>query len=114
MVWRSRSRLSLGLARGGRPVQRRRVGPVAAGLLAVAGAAAPAQEPKPAPASVPTGDGRVAAGAYVEIDPEGRANRDVLLLVQEVSPNIIHLRGKNGWVAFASYRAGKKEYRGCF
>jgi hypothetical protein len=81
------------------------------GLLAVAGGVASrAQEPKPAP----TGDGRVPAGEYVEIYPEGRANRDFLLLVQEVSPNIVHLRGKNGWVAFASFDPGKKEYRGFF
>jgi len=87
------------------------VGLVAVGVLAVA-VFSRAEEPKPAPA--PAGEGRVPPGEYVEIDPEGRPNRDFLLLVQEVSPNIVHLRGKNGWVAFASYDAAKKEYRGFF
>lgn len=80
------------------------------GLLLVSGVVSRAQEPKAAPA----GDGRVPAGEYVEIDLEGRANRDFLLVVQEVSPNIVHIRGKNGWTAFASYDASKKEYRGFF
>jgi hypothetical protein len=80
-------------------------------VLTMAGVPASwAQEPKPATA----GDGRVSVGEYAEIDPEGRANRDFLLVVQEVSPNIVHLRGKNGWVAFASFDADKKEYRGFF
>lgn len=73
---------------------------------------ATAQEPKPA--ALPTGDGRAPFGEYVEIDVEGRANRDFLLLVQEVSPNIVILRGKNGWLAFATFDAEKKEYRGSF
>jgi hypothetical protein len=82
-------------------------------LVAAAGVAATrAQEPKPAPAAA--GDGRVPVGEYVEIDPEGRANRDFPLVVQQVTPNIIHLRGRNGWVAFASFDAGKAEYRGFF
>lgn len=72
------------------------------GLLAASGAASPA------------GDGRVSAGEHVEIDKDGRPNRDFLLVVQQVTPNIIHLRGKNGWVAFASFDAEKKEYRGFF
>jgi hypothetical protein len=83
---------------------------VALSFVAVATVSSRAQGPKPAPA----GDGRVPTGVYVEIDPEGRPNRDFLLLVQEVSPSIVHLRGKNGWVAFASFEAGKKEYRGFF
>lgn len=86
-------------------------GLVAVGLV-VAGVVSLGQAPKPAPA--PAGDGRVSAGEYVEIDPEGRPNRDFLLAVQEVSPNIVHLRGRNGWVAFASFDAAKKEYRGFF
>jgi hypothetical protein len=56
----------------------------------------------------------VAAGEYVEIDPEGRANWDFTLLADEVTPNILCLRGRNGWVAFASFDAAKKEYRGFF
>jgi hypothetical protein len=89
------------------------VGLLAAVLVAVAMVApSQAQEPKPAPA--PAGDGRVPVGEYVEIDPEGRANRDFPLIVQQVTPNIIHLRGRNGWVAFASFDAGKAEYRGFF
>ena len=84
-------------------------GLAALGLLAVSGAVAHASEPKPT-----AGDGRVPAGEYVEIDPEGKANRNFLLMVQVISPNIIHLHGKNGWVAFASYDAEKKEYRGFF
>ncbi len=90
----------------------------ASGLLAVGFftvvvvVSAMAQEPKPAP--TPATDGRVPPGEYVEIDSEGRANRDFLLAVQQVSPNIVHLRGRNGWVAFASFDADKKEYRGFF
>ena len=81
------------------------------GLLAASsGLALRAQSQKPAP----TGDGRAAAGEYVETDAEGRPNRDFLILVQPVTPNIVHLRGKNGWVAFASFDAEKKEYRGFF
>ena len=86
------------------------MGLLAMGLLAAAGAGpALAAEPKPA-----AGDGRVAAGEYVEIDADGQPNRAFLLAVHEVTPNIIHLRGKNGWVAFASFDAAKKEYRGFF
>ena len=90
----------------------------AVGLIGAAVAASLAQDPKsaPAPATDPTppAGGRAAPGEYVEIDAEGRPNRDFLLLVHEVSPNIVHLRGRNGWVAFASYDADKKEYRGFF
>jgi hypothetical protein len=87
------------------------IGLLAAGWVAVAWAVPSlAREPGP----VPAGDVRVPAGEYVEIDPEGRANRDFLLVVREVTPNIVHLRGRNGWVAFASFDAGKKEYRGFF
>ena len=86
---------------------------LAASFVAVTVVApARAQEPKPAPA--PASDGRVAPGEYVEIDAEGRANRDFLLAVQPVTPNIVHLRGRNGWIAFASFDADKKEYRGFF
>lgn len=92
-------------------MQNRIMGLAVVGLFAVAGIVAlRAQEPKP----IPTSDGRVPAGEYVEIDLEGQANRNLLLLVQEVSPNIIHLRGKYGWVAFVSFDAEKKEYRGFF
>jgi len=84
---------------------------LAAGLVAVVTPIG-AQQPKPAPA--PAGDGRVPVGEYVEIDPAGRPNRDFLIAVQQVTPNIIHLRGRNGWVAFASFDAGNKEYRGFF
>lgn len=68
-----------------------------------------AEDPK-----APTSNGRVAAGVYFEVDSEGKANPDFALVVQELSPNIIHLRGKNGWIAFASFDSEKKEYRGFF
>jgi len=88
------------------------IGLVAVGFVSLEAVAARAEEPKAAP--TPACDGRVPAREYVEIDAEGRANRDFLLVVQQVTPNMVHLRGKNGWVAFASFDAAKKEYRGFF
>ena len=37
----------------------------------------------------PGGSGPRTGREYVEIDPKDRANRDFLLVVQEVSPNIV-------------------------
>lgn len=90
----------------------RGVGSIAACLVAAGVVTALGREPPPAP--TPVGDGRVAAGEYVEIDTEGRANREFLLAVREVSPNIVQVQGRHGWVAFASFDADKKEYRGFF
>jgi hypothetical protein len=90
------------------------VGLMGVGLLAaIAAVGTRAQESKTTPA--PTAGGtRVAAGDYVEIDPEGRADWNFTITVEEVTPNIVHFRGKNGWVAFASFDAAKNEYRGFF
>lgn len=62
----------------------------------------------------PEGAGRVAAGDYVETDEAGVANPALLLRVREVTPNIVEVRGVNGWVTFAAYDEGRKEYRGFF
>ncbi len=62
----------------------------------------------------PAGQGRVAAGEYVEVDESGTPNPLLGLRVAEVTPNIVEVRGANGWVAYASYDEAAKEYRGCF
>ncbi len=74
----------------------------------LAGAASPGEE-KAAPAPA-----RVTQGEYVELDENGTPNPLLVMRVAEVSPNIVVVRGANGWVAFASYDEAAKEYRGFF
>ncbi len=74
----------------------------AVALLAAAGGVC-GQDPKA---------GRVAAGEWVEVDADGKPNKDFTIGVAEATPNILVLRWKNGWVAFATFDADKKEYRG--
>jgi len=81
-------------------------------MFAAGGVRGLGQEAKPT--RIPAGDGRLTVGEYVEIDSGGRANHNFMLVVQEVSPNIVQIRGKNGWIAFASFDADKREYRGFF
>ena len=69
-----------------------------------------AVDEKPAP----VGAGRLSPGDYVELDEAGTPNPRLGLRVAEVTPNIVEVRGANGWVAFASYDEATKEYRGCF
>jgi hypothetical protein len=61
-----------------------------------------------------TGVGRVSPGLYVEVNETGEPNPPLLVVIQEVTPNIVMVRGANGWVAFAAYDDGQKEYRGSF
>ena len=64
--------------------------------------------------SEPAGAGRAKVGEYVEVDEKGKAEPRLRLQLQEVSPNIIAVRGINGWIMFASYDETNKEYRGFF
>ena len=64
--------------------------------------------------ATPAGIGRVNAGEYVEMDEKDVANPALLLRVQVVTPNIVEVRGVNGWVTYASYDEDRKEYRGFF
>jgi hypothetical protein len=73
-----------------------------------------AGEDKDKPGVAPAGMGRVTTGDYVEVDDKDVANPLLGVRVQEVSPNIIELRGANGWVTYASYDEAQKEYRGFF
>ncbi|MDY3560489.1 hypothetical protein R5W23_001724 [Gemmata sp. JC673] len=86
-----------------------RVALVSGFVLAITFASAGADD-KPLPA----GSGRVAAKEYVEVDEKGVANARFRLRVREATPNILEIRGINGWVAFTSYDEGQKEYRGFF
>ena len=58
--------------------------------------------------------GRVASGEYVEVSEKGVPDPNLRLGVREVTPNILEVRGINGWAAFASYDEARKEYRGFF
>jgi hypothetical protein len=62
----------------------------------------------------PAGVGRVIPGLYVEVDESGAPNPLLVVRVQEVTPNIVEVRGANGWVSYASYDEARKEYRGFF
>jgi uncharacterized protein (TIGR03067 family) len=62
----------------------------------------------------PAGVGRVPPGLYVEVNETGQQHPSLVVGVQEVTPNIVLLRGVNGWLAFASYDESRKEYRGFF
>jgi hypothetical protein len=64
--------------------------------------------------ALPAGTGRVAPGDYVEVDEAGAPNPALQIRVQEVTPNILEVRGANGWVTYASYDEDQKEYRGFF
>ena len=81
----------------------------AAGVTAFAVAA---DKDKPNPQR--TGAGRVRAGEYVEVDENGVPNALLGVLVREVTPNIVEVRGANGWVTYTSYDEAQKEYRGFF
>jgi hypothetical protein len=69
---------------------------------------------KEKPNSTPAGTGRVSPGLYNELNDQGEVNPVSLVQIQEVTPNIVEVRGANGWVVFASYDEAKKEYRGFF
>jgi hypothetical protein len=60
------------------------------------------------------GAGRVSPGENVEVDEKGAPNEPFAVRVQELTPNILEVRGVNGWVAYASYDEAQKEYRGFF
>jgi hypothetical protein len=62
----------------------------------------------------PGGVGRVGSGDYVEVDEKGVPNAALAVRVGEVTPNILEVRGANGWVAYASYDEARREYRGFF
>jgi hypothetical protein len=64
--------------------------------------------------SDPAGVGRVSPGLYVEVDDKGVSNPLLVVRVQEVTTNIVEIRGANGWVTYASYYVAQKEYRGFF
>jgi hypothetical protein len=64
--------------------------------------------------STPAGVGRVNPGLYVEVNEKDEANPLLVVAVQEVTPNIVMVRGANGWVTFACYDEADKEYRGFF
>jgi uncharacterized protein (TIGR03067 family) len=64
--------------------------------------------------TAPTGTGRVSPGVYKELNEKGELNPPSMVEIQEVTPNIVVVRGVNGWVAFAAYDEARKEYRGSF
>lgn len=66
------------------------------------------------PSAEQAGTGRVPAKEYVEVDEKGVPNPRFRLRVAEATPNILEIRGINGWVAYTSYDEGQKEYRGFF
>ncbi len=66
------------------------------------------------PDAKPAGTGRLPAKEYIEVDEKGVPNARFLLRVAEATPNIVEVRGINGWVAYASYDEAQKEYRGFF
>ena len=81
-------------------------------VVAVASTAPAAEKDKADP--TPAGVGRVTPGLYTEVDEQGQPNPLFEVRVQEVTPNIVEVRGANGWVAYASYDDARKEYRGFF
>jgi WD40 repeat protein len=64
--------------------------------------------------STPTGLGRVKPGDYVEVDDKGVENLALRIRVNELTQNLLELRSGKGWVAYASYDAARREYRGFF
>ncbi len=82
------------------------------GGVAVASTAFGGDKEKADPA--PAGTGRVNPGLYVQVDEQGVPNPPFVFRVQEVTPNIVEVRGINGWVCYASYEEAQKEYRGFF
>src|SRR5580698_4985706 len=64
--------------------------------------------------TAPAGAGRVSPGSYKELNEKGEINPLSMVEIQEVTPNIVVVRGVNGWVAFAAYDETHKEYRGSF
>jgi hypothetical protein len=83
-------------------------------LCGAAVAAIALAEDKDKAAPLPGGAGRVSPGEYVEVDDKGVPNPVFAVLVREVTPNILEIRGVNGWVTYASYDEAQKEYRGFF
>jgi hypothetical protein len=93
---------------------RRSVRPAAILVCGVVVAVAAAGRAPEKDGAAAEGVGRVAPGEYVELDEQGVPNPSFVFAAREVTPNIIEVRGVNGWVAFAAYDEEKKEYRGCF
>ena len=79
---------------------------------AVASTAGGGDQEKAGP--TPGGVGRVNPGEYVEVDEKDVSNPALVVRVQEMTPNILEVRGANGWVTYASYDEGRKEYCGFF
>ena len=48
------------------------------------------------------------------MDGKGVPNEALAVRVLQVTPNILEVRGVNGWVAYAAYDEARTEYRGCF
>ena len=67
---------------------------------------------KPEPSPAGDGQGRVKPGDYHEIDKDGRISSEFVMAAKAVTPNILELRGGNGWVAILGYDEEAKEYRG--
>ena len=86
----------------------------AAILCGAAIASMAAADEKNRAVSSPTGAGRISAGAYIEVDEKGVPNPVLAVQVREVTPNILEVRGANGWVTYVSYDEAQKEYRRCF
>jgi hypothetical protein len=73
---------------------------------------AAADDKKAAP--TPGGAGRISPGEYVEVDEKGVPNPALAVQVREMTPNILEVRGANGWLTYVSYDEAQKEYRGFF
>jgi hypothetical protein len=56
--------------------------------------------------------GRIAPGEYVQIDDKEQPMNDFTMTVTRVTPNILELRGNNGWVSYVSYAPETKNYNG--
>ncbi|MGL6074751.1 MAG: hypothetical protein ACRC8S_11370 [Fimbriiglobus sp.] len=56
--------------------------------------------------------GRISPGEYVQLDDKDQPMNDFTMTVTRVTPNILELRGNNGWVGYASFNADHKGYYG--
>jgi len=86
----------------------------AAILCGTAIASMAAADDKDKAASSPTGAGRISPGEYIEVDEKGVPNPVLGVQIREVTPNILEVRGANGWVTYVSYNEAQREYRGFF
>lgn len=67
---------------------------------------------KPEPKIATAATGRVKAGDFIQLEDNGKANPEFAMIAKAVTPNIVELRGTNGWVAYLGYDEETKEYTG--